>query len=130
MTDPLPLSSSFAALLPVLGPALLAGTVTQLARQLARPEAPPLRRLLALAAAAGIAALTVTALLSVWLRPPPAPALLLAAACITGWSGPGILTRLGALIERKLGLPEGRPGPAPKARPGTYSGDQSGHTEL
>jgi len=131
MTDSLFLSGPFGSLLPVLGPALLAGALTQLARQLARPTAPPLRRLLALAAAAGIAALTVAALLSVWLRPPPAPALLLAAACITGWSGPGILTRLGALIERKLGLPvdlsSERFG---KERPGTYAADPDGHTEA
>ena len=34
----------------------------------------------------------------------PTLLLLLAAACVTGWSGPGILTRLGGVIERRLGL--------------------------
>ncbi|BDP42649.1 hypothetical protein DAETH_26180 [Deinococcus aetherius] len=91
-------------LLPVLGIAFGAGGVTQLARQLARSDPPRARRVLALAAAAGIAALTVVALLTALLRPPPVPALLLAAACVTGWSGPGILTRLGGVIERRLGL--------------------------
>jgi hypothetical protein len=121
--------------LSLLGPALLAGTVTQLARQLARPAAPPLRRLLALAAAAGIAALTVVALLSVFLKPVPPPALLLAAACIIGWSGPGILSRLGTLIERKLGLPGNLSSEPPDQRrgneaPGTYAPRPEGHTEA
>lgn len=101
MSDPTPLTG----LLPLLGSAFLAGAVTQLARQLARPAPPRARMVTALAAAAGIAALTVVALLTALLRPAPAPALLLAAACVTGWSGPGILTRLGTLLERKLGLP-------------------------
>lgn len=123
--------TDFAPLLSLLAPALLAGGVTQLARQLARPAAPPLRRLLALAAAAGIAALTVVALLSAFLKPVPPPALLLAAACITGWSGPGILSRLGTLIERKLGLP-GNLSSEPPANeaPGTYAPRPEGHTEA
>lgn len=123
--------TDFAPLLSLLAPALLAGSVTQLARQLARPAAPPLRRLLALSAAAGIAALTVVALLSVFLKPAPAPALLLAAACITGWSGPGILSRLGTLIERKLGLPGDLSSEASgNEAPGTYAPRPEGHTEA
>lgn len=110
MSDAAPLLN----LLPLLSTAFGAGSVTQLARQLARTAPPRARRVLALAAAAGIAALTVVALLTVLWRPTPAPALLLAAACVTGWSGPGILTRLGAVIERRLGLgtldPEDLPG--------------------
>lgn len=127
MTD----SATLSTLAPLLGVAFAAGAVTQLARQLARPLAPGARQVLALAVAAGIAALTVVALLTVLLRPPPAPALLLAAACVTGWSGPGILTRLGALIERKLGLP-GDPGRRRfgKGRPGTYTAPRSDHTEA
>ncbi|MEF2276890.1 hypothetical protein V3W47_01185 [Deinococcus sp. YIM 134068] len=102
MTDPAPLTD----LLPLLATAFGAGAVTQLARLLSRPAPPPARRALALAVAAGIAAVTAVALLSVTvpLRSAPAPALLLAAACVTGWSGPGLLTRLGGLIERRLGL--------------------------
>ncbi|GAA5533517.1 hypothetical protein [Deinococcus aluminii] len=101
MSDP----ATLPGLLPLLASAFVAGAVTQLARQLARSAPPRARVVTALATAAGIAALTVTALLTVFMRPAPAPALLLAAACVTGWSGPGILTRLGTLLERKLGLP-------------------------
>ena len=127
MTDPATLSG----LAPLLGVAFAAGAVTQLARQLARPFIPRLRQVLALAVAAGIAALTVVALLTVFLRPPPAPALLLAAACVTGWSGPGILTRLGALIERKLGLPgDPRRGRFGNGTRGTYAASRSDHTEA
>ncbi|MFC4426809.1 hypothetical protein [Deinococcus navajonensis] len=97
-------ASSLLALAPLLGAAFVAGSLTQLTRQLARPQAPALRPTAALAVAAGIAALSVAALLSATLAPAPAPALLLAAACITGWSGPHILARLGSLIERQLGL--------------------------
>lgn len=123
--------TEFTSLLSLLGPALVAGTLTQLARQLARPAAPPLRRLLALGGAAGIAALTVVALLSVFMKPPPVPALLLAAACITGWSGPGILSRLGALIERKLGLPGDLSSEVlGNEAPGTYVPRPEGHTEA
>lgn len=127
MTDPTPLSG----LAPLLGTAFAAGAVTQLARLLARVALPRLRQVLALAMAAGIAALTVTALLTVLLRPPPAPALLLAAACVTGWSGPGILTRLGAMIERRLGLPaERRHRRRRNGRRGTYVVCPSDHTEA
>lgn len=98
--------ASLTELLPLLATAFGAGAVTQLARLLSRPVSPPARRVLALAVAAGIAALTAVALLSVTvpLRSGPAPALLLAAACVVGWSGPSLLTRLGGLIERRLGL--------------------------
>lgn len=127
MTDPTPLSG----LTPLLGVAFTAGAVTQLARQLARAVLPRLRQVAALSTAAGIAALTVTALLTVLVRPAPAPALLLAAACVTGWSGPGILSRLGGLVERKLGLPS-----APRHRwlrngtRGTYVSRPSDQTEA
>ncbi|WP_019586461.1 hypothetical protein [Deinococcus apachensis] len=127
MTDPTPLSG----IAPLLGVAFAAGAVTQLARQLARVTLPRLRQVAALSMAAGIAALTVTALLTVFMRPAPAPALLLAAACVIGWSGPGILTRLSALIERKLGLPS-----VPRHRwfrngtRGTYVSRPSDHTEA
>lgn len=88
-----------------------AGTLTQLARQLAQPVAPTLRRTLALGVLAGIAALSVVALLSATLTPVPAPALLVASACVSGWSGPNLLGRLGLLIEKRLGLTpsEGKP---------------------
>lgn len=101
------------ALAPLLGTALVAGSLTQLARRLALPDPPRLRPTLALSLAAGIAALTVTALLLGLSRDPGtvSPAWLLAAACITGWSGPDILARLGQLIEKRLGLPAS-PAPA------------------
>ena len=109
MPDPTSLPSSLPpsllVWLPTLGAAFAAGAVTQLARQLARTQPPGLRATLALGVAAGIAALTVVALLSASVPTGTAPALLLAAACVTGWSGPGILARLGSLVERKLGLP-------------------------
>lgn len=127
MTDPTPLTS----LAPLLGTAFAAGAVTQLARQLSHVTPPRLRRVAALATAAGIAALTVTALLTVLLRPPPAPALLLAAACVIGWSGPGILTRLGVLIERRLGLPTRHSHRRRRnGRRGTYMAAPSEHTEA
>lgn len=133
MSDPTSLSTLF----PLLGTAFAAGAATQLARQLARPAPPRVRLVLALGVAAGIAALTVVALLTTVLRPPPAPALLLAAACVTGWSGPGILTRLGTLVERRLGaggLLE--PDPGPEIPPlgnetrGTYLPGRGDHTEA
>ncbi|MFC4640432.1 hypothetical protein [Deinococcus hohokamensis] len=96
--------SSLLALAPLLGAAFVAGSLTQLTRQLARPQVPALRPTAAQSTAAGIAALSVVALLSATISPAPAPALLLAAACVTGWSGPHILARLGGLIERQLGL--------------------------
>lgn len=105
MPDPAPLPSSLLLWLPTLGAAFAAGTITQLARQLACPRPPGLRATLALGVAAGIAALTVVALLSAGAPAGATPSLLLAAACITGWSGPGILARLGQLVERRLGLP-------------------------
>lgn len=128
MSDLAPLLDLF----PLLGTAFGAGSVTQLARQLARPAPPRARRVLAHAAAAGIAALTVVALLTVLWRPAPAPALLLAAACVTGWSGPGILTRLGGVIERRLGLAALDPGnwPGRKGRHRTYHPDQNTQTEA
>lgn len=91
------------ALAPTLGAAFLAGAITQLARQLAHTHLLPARAISALAVVGGIAALTVIALLSTLPQAQP-PELLLAAACITGWSGPKILTRLGSLLERRLGL--------------------------
>lgn len=113
MLDPSPLAPTLRDLLPLLLLSFSAGSLTQLTRLLARPGPPRLRPTLALAAAAGIAALTVTALTRAAL-PHPDPALLLALACVTGWSGPGILARLGGLVERQLGLrdpaaPTGRP---------------------
>ena len=105
MPDPASLPSSLLVWLPTLGAAFAAGSVTQLARQFARAQPPGLRTILALGVAAGIAALTVVALLGASVPTTTAPALLLAAACITGWSGPGILARLGSLVERRLGLP-------------------------
>lgn len=81
-----------------------AGTLTQLARQLAQPTPLSLRRTLALGVLAGIAALSVVALLTATMSPAPAQALLLAAACISGWSGPSLLGRLGSVVERRLGL--------------------------
>ncbi len=111
------LSPPLLALAPLLGTALVAGSLTQLARRLALPDAPRLRPTLALSLAAGIAALTVTALLLGLSRDPGSvsPAWLLAAACITGWSGPDILARLGQLIEKRLGLPATPPLPDPTA---------------
>ncbi len=101
----MPFSSPFAPeLLAQVLVAFAAGSFTQLARQLAAPSSPTVRRTLALAALGGIAALSVVALLSASLTPAPAPALLLAAGCISGWSGPSLLGRLGTLIERRLGL--------------------------
>lgn len=104
MSDISPTSASLLTLAPLLGAAFVAGGITQLARLLGQDRTPRARAVVALAVAAGIAALTVVALMTVTLRPDPAPALLLAAACVTGWSGPGILARLGAVIERRLGL--------------------------
>ncbi len=95
---------SLLGLAPLLGAAFAAGGVTQLARLLSQSTAPRARTAAALAVAAGIAALTVVALLTAAVPQGVAPALLLAAACVTGWSGPGILARLGTLIERRLGL--------------------------
>lgn len=111
-------------LVPVLALAFAAGLVTQLARQLAQAVTPSVRRVLALAIAAGIAALTVVALLSALMSPPPAAAFLLASACVTGWSGPHILTRLGTLIERRLGLTPPAPEPIsePTSRPISENG--------
>ena len=100
MPDPSPLAPTLRDLLLL---SFSAGSLTQLTRLLARPGPPRLRPTLALAATAGIAALTVTALTRAAL-PHPDPALLLALACVTGWSGPGILARLGGLVERQLGL--------------------------
>jgi hypothetical protein len=96
--------ASLLGLAPLLGAAFVAGGVTQLARLLAQNAAPRARTAAALAVAAGIAALTVVALLTAAVPQEAAPALLLAAACVTGWSGPGILARLGTVIERRLGL--------------------------
>lgn len=104
MPLPSPLAPELTALMLV---AFAAGSFTQLARQLAAPTSPTLRRTLALSVLGGIAALSVVALLSATLTPAPASALLLAAACVSGWSGPRLLTRLGALIERRLGLAPG-----------------------
>ncbi|CAM3581102.1 hypothetical protein [Deinococcus frigens] len=104
MPDSSAIPASLLILAPLLGAAFAAGSITQLARLLGQDETPRARATAALAVAAGIAALTVAALMTVTLRPDPAPALLLAAACVTGWSGPGILARLGAVIERRLGL--------------------------
>lgn len=122
MSDHSPVPLSLLTLAPLLGAAFVAGGVTQLARLLGQDTAPRARAALALAVAAGIAALTVVALMTVTLRPDPAPALLLAAACVTGWSGPGILARLGAVIERRLGLSPApsifAPDPAPDDPPG------------
>lgn len=105
MSSPVSFASALLALAPLLIAAFLAGSLTQLTRQFARPKAPALRPALAQAVAAGIAALSVSALLSATLSPAPAPALLLAFACVTGWSGPRILGRLGSLLEKWLGLP-------------------------
>lgn len=102
-----PPAPSLLSLAPLLGAAFLAGSVTQLTRQLAGRHRPRLRPTAALSVAAGIAALTVVALMTVTLPQQAAPALQLAAACITGWSGPGLLTRLGSLLERRLGLNAG-----------------------
>ena len=105
MSDAAPPTSALLLWLPTLATAFTAGTVTQLARQLAAPGTLRLRTTVALAVAAGIAALSVVALLAVTLPAQTSPALLLAAACVTGWSGPGILARLGSVVERRLGLP-------------------------
>lgn len=105
MSDVAPLTSTLLQWVPTLATAFVAGTITQLARQLAVPGALRLRPTLALAVAAGIAALSAVALLAVTLPDGASPALLLAAACVTGWSGPGLLARLGTLVERRLGLP-------------------------
>ncbi|ACO44918.1 hypothetical protein DEDE109153_12995 [Deinococcus deserti] len=104
MSSSVSFASALIALAPLLAATFLAGSLTQLTRQLARPKAPPLRLALAQATAAGIAALSVSALLSAAVSPAPDPALLLAFACVTGWSGPRILSRLGGLIEKWLGL--------------------------
>ncbi|GGO18907.1 hypothetical protein [Deinococcus humi] len=104
MSDSSPVPASLLILAPLLGAAFVAGGITQLARLLGQDETPRARAVAALAVAAGIAALTVVALMTVTLPPDPSPALLLAAACVTGWSGPGILARLGTVIERRLGL--------------------------
>ena len=104
MSDSSPVPASLLLLAPLLGAAFVAGGITQLARLLGQNETPRARAVAALAVAAGIAALTVVALMTVTLPPDPSPALLLAAACVTGWSGPGILARLGTVIERRLGL--------------------------
>ena len=104
MPDVSPVFPSLLTLAPLLGAAFGAGSITQLARLLAQADTPRARTAAAVSVAAGIAAVTVVALLTVTLRPEPAPALLLAAACVSGWSGPGILARLGAVIERRLGL--------------------------
>jgi hypothetical protein len=117
MSDISPVPPSLLSLAPLLGAALVAGSVTQLARLLGQSEPPRARAALALALAAGIAALTVVALMTVTLRPDPDPALLLAAACVTGWSGPGILARLGAVIESRLGLAPAPAVFAPEAGP-------------
>ncbi|GGL14673.1 hypothetical protein [Deinococcus radiotolerans] len=114
MPDPSPLTPTLRDLLPLLLLSFSAGSLTQLTRLLARPGRPRLRPTLALATAAGIAALTVSALTCAAL-PHPAPALLLALACVTGWSGPGILARLGGLVERQLGLHD--PATAPSHPP-------------
>ena len=122
MSDTVSFSSALLTLAPLLGATFVAGSVTQLARLLGQNETPRARAVAALAVAAGIAALTVAALMTVTLRPAPAPALLLAAACVTGWSGPGILARLGAVIERRLGLSPApsvfAPDPVPDDPPG------------
>lgn len=102
MPDPSHLAPTLRDLLPLLL-SFTAGSLTQLTRLLSRPGAPRLRPTLALSAAAGIAALTVGALTSAAL-PRPEPSLLLALACVTGWSGPGILARLSGVVERQLGL--------------------------
>ncbi|GHF39782.1 hypothetical protein HNQ07_001693 [Deinococcus metalli] len=105
MSDVAPPTFALLQWLPTLATAFAAGTVTQLARQLAAPGPLRVRSTVALAVAAGIAALSVVALLAVTLPTGTSAALLLAAACVTGWSGPGILARLGQLVERRLGLP-------------------------
>ncbi|OLV15449.1 hypothetical protein [Deinococcus marmoris] len=126
MSDSSPVPPSLLTLAPLLGAAFVAGGITQLARLLGQDQTPRARTVAALAVAAGIAALTVVALMTVTLRPDPAPALLLAAACVTGWSGPGILARLGALIERRLGLSPSpalfAPDPAPAEAEGRGQG--------
>ncbi|GAA5502085.1 hypothetical protein Dxin01_01824 [Deinococcus xinjiangensis] len=101
MSLPSPLAPEQTALMLV---AFAAGASTQLARQLAAPTSPTLRRTFAFGVLGGIAAVSVVALLSASLTPSPSAALLLAAACISGWSGPKLLGRLGTLIERRLGL--------------------------
>ncbi|MBZ9750502.1 hypothetical protein K7W42_06475 [Deinococcus sp. HMF7604] len=103
MPDPSSLPPTLPTLAPLLLLAFAAGSFTQLTRLLARPGRLRLRPTAAQALAAGVAALTVVALLSLAF-PAPAPAALLAAACVTGWSGPAILGRLSALTERQLGL--------------------------
>lgn len=100
----------------LVGATFGAGLVTQVARLLSRAKAPGARATLALGVCAGIAAITVVALLSVTLPQPASPAILLAAACVTGWSGPGILGRLGGLIERRLGLTGAPPSPLDEPR--------------
>ncbi|WP_034385840.1 hypothetical protein [Deinococcus sp. YIM 77859] len=122
-------TTTLTGLLPVLGSTFLAGALTQLTRQLSRAAPLGARRVGALTAAAGIAALTVAALLTVLLRPAPTPALLLAAACVTGWSGPGILTRLGGVIERQLGVP-GPPEAERNEAHRTHPVHPDGHTEA
>lgn len=103
MSDIAP-TATLTDLLPVLTLAFGTGGVTQLTRQLAKPTAPRARTTIALTIAAGLAALTVVALLNASLKANADPALLLAASCISGWTGPSLLSRLGSLIERRLGL--------------------------
>ncbi|WP_146160603.1 hypothetical protein [Deinococcus arcticus] len=110
MPDPSSLPPALSTLAPLLLLAFAAGSFTQLTRVLSRPGRQSARRTAAQALAAGVAALTVSALLSAALPSPVAPALLLAAACVTGWSGPAILARLGVLMERQLGLRPPLPG--------------------
>lgn len=119
-------ASALLALAPLLTATFLAGSLTQLTRQCARPKAPALRLALAQAAAAGIAALSVSALLSAALSPVPEPALLLAFACATGWSGPRILGRLGSLTEKWLGLHS----PTPGSQEDAHSADHGNLAEL
>lgn len=112
MPDLSPVPSTLPALAPLLITAFTAGTLTQLTRLLTRTGRLRARPTAARAAAAGIAALTVAALLSATLTH-PSPALLLALACVTGWTGPSILARLGSLVERQLDLRPDAPGPHP-----------------
>ncbi|MEW6421862.1 MAG: hypothetical protein AB1511_09075 [Deinococcota bacterium] len=124
-------SITLPGLAPLLGGTFIAGVLTQLVRQLARSTPPQVRVVIALAVAGGIAALTVTALMTGVMRPVPSPALLLAAACMSGWSGPRILTQLGTLLERKLGLAtEAREVGSGNEMHRTHPSQPEGHTEA
>lgn len=123
--------ASLRPLLPLLAAAFVSGAGMQLLRLLTWRAPPRLRVLLARLAAAGMAALLVAGLLKA-LQPGTAPALLLAAACLSGWSGPGLLTRLEALLAERLGLPREvrrRRGGWKESR-STHPEDRDGQTEA